>query len=154
MVRSPGYLALCVVVLLVFLTIAVSAHLDPEGGNASSDWMLWIVTALLVALLARAPFVGLLIDDERVVRRGWFWSTSRPRANVVSVGTVSYSGLLNGGSRSHLFRMLLLRLSGGKTLEVPVVSARPETVAKICDRIIAATGWRLSRSWRVDPRGS
>ena len=125
-VRSRGYVALCVGIMALFLVIAVGAFLDPAlQDSRDPDWMFWLLASVLVALLLRAPFVGLVIRGDRVIRRTWVRSRSWNRTDITRVGTASYSGNLNRGSRSGRFRMVVLTVRDGsatEAVEVPEVS--------------------------------
>ncbi|GAA4119444.1 hypothetical protein GCM10022415_19510 [Knoellia locipacati] len=130
MLRGSGYLTLVVVILTVFLAAGVMGFLDPAmDASSDPDWMFWVWTAANVGLLARAPFVGLLIDEDRVVRRGWVRSRTYAASDVVGVGSRGYSGLLNRGSQSRRFTMLTLKRANGPTVEVPEVTGRAATTA-------------------------
>lgn len=73
MLRGSGYLTLVVVILTIFLAAGIMGFLDPAmDASSDPDWMFWVWSAANVGLLARAPFVGLLIEQDRVVRRGWW----------------------------------------------------------------------------------
>ena len=125
-VRSPGYLALCVGIMALFLAIAVGAFLDRAlKDSRDPDWMFWLGASVLVALLLRAPFVGLVIRGDRVIRRTWLRSRSWNKTDITRVGTASYSGNLNRGSRSARFRMVVLTVRDGtatEAVDVPEVS--------------------------------
>lgn len=126
LVRSPGYVALCAGIMAVFLVVSVGAFLDPTlNDSRDPDWMFWVGAAGLVALLVRAPFVGLAIRGDRVVRNTWVRSRSWGKGDIARVGLSSYSGNLNRGSRSGRFRMVVITVRIGSTLEaveVPEVS--------------------------------
>ncbi|MFC7487384.1 hypothetical protein ACOCJ7_19365 [Knoellia sp. CPCC 206453] len=129
MIRAPGYLALCAGVLLTLLLVSVGAFLDPAlDGTRDPDWMFWIWASALTALLVRAPFVGLLIADDRVVRRGWLRTWTYRAADVKSVRSRPYSGYLNRYvSESRIFRMLKVKLADGRVVEIPEVTGRIRT---------------------------
>ena len=125
-VRSPGYVALCGGTMALFLAVSVGAFLDPRlRDSRDPDWMFWVGAGVLVALLVRAPFVGLVIRGDRVIRRTWVRSCSWNKDDITRVGPASYSGLLNRGSRSGRFRMVVITVRDGSTpraVEVPEVS--------------------------------
>jgi hypothetical protein len=125
-VRSPGYIALCGGIMALFLVVAVGAFLDRTlEGSRDPDWMFWVGATVLVALLVRAPFVGLVIGGDRVIRRTWVRSRSWSKSDITRLGLASYSGSLNRGSRSGRFRMVVLTVRVGSTaeaVEVPEVT--------------------------------
>lgn len=128
-VRAPGYLALCAGGQLTLLLVSIGAFLDPAlDGTRDPDWMFWIWVAALTGLLLRVPVVGLLISDERVVRRGWLRTWTYRAADVKSIGSKAYSGYLNGGvSESRTFRMLKVKMADGRVVEIPEVTGRIRT---------------------------
>ena len=125
-VRSRAYVALCVGIMALFLVTAVGAFLDPTlKDSRDPDWMFWLGASVLVALLLRAPFVGLVIRGDRVTRRTWVRSRSWSTTDITRVGAASYSGNLNRGSRSGRFLMVVLTVRNGsatEAVEVPEVS--------------------------------
>lgn len=125
-VRSRGYVALCGGTMALFLAVSVGAFLDPTlKDSRDPDWMFWVGATVLVALLVRAPFVGLVIRDDRVIHRTWVRSRSWSKSDITRVGPASYSGILNRGSRSGRFRMVVITVRDGSTtraFEVPEVS--------------------------------
>lgn len=122
-VRSGGYVALCAGFWTLLLVVSVGAFLDPVlEGSRDPDWMFWLGAACLVAVLCRAPFVGLLIRDERVIRRSWVRTRSWSVGGVAGVETAGYSGNLNRYSHSGRFLMLVLHMRDGSVVEVPEVS--------------------------------
>ena len=125
-VRSRGYVALCVGIMALFLVTAVGAFMDPTlEDSRDPDWMFWLGASVLVALLLRAPFVGLVIRGDRVTRRTWVRSRSWSTTDITRVGAASYSGNLNRGSRSGRFLMVVLTVRNGsatEAVEVPEVS--------------------------------
>ncbi|EAQ00310.1 hypothetical protein JNB_09064 [Janibacter sp. HTCC2649] len=136
MIRAPGYLALCVGVQLAFLLVSIGAFLDPAlDDTRDPDWMFWAWAGALAGLLLRAPFVGLRITDDRVMRRGWVRTRTYLLGDVKTVASQSYSGNLNRGSRSKRFRMLYLKLSNGRIVDVPEVTGRKRTTL---DRVAVA----------------
>lgn len=124
MIRAPGYLSLCVGVLVTLLAVSVGALVDPAlDGTRDPDWMFWIWAPGLTALVLRAPFVGLRIAHVRVARRTWFRSVTYPMASVLKVKTTGCSGYLNGYvSTSKGFTMLRLHLPNGRKVDVPEVT--------------------------------
>ena len=131
MIRAPGYLALCVGVLLTFLLVSIGAFLDPTlDGTRDPVWMFWVWASVLAALLLRAPFVGLLITDSRVARRGWLRTWTYSVSDVTAVRSCGYSGNLNRHSQSRLFKMLSLRLADGRIVEIPEVTGRAASTAR------------------------
>ncbi|WP_406831721.1 hypothetical protein ABEG17_02580 [Pedococcus sp. KACC 23699] len=112
--------------MALFLAVSVGAFLDPTLRNSRDpDWIFWVGAAGLVALLVRAPFVGLVVRGDRVIRRTWVRSCSWNKNDITRVGPASYSGILNRGSRSGRFRMVVLTVRDGSTpkaVEVPEVS--------------------------------
>ncbi|KGN33980.1 hypothetical protein N802_08820 [Knoellia sinensis KCTC 19936] len=86
LLRGTGYLALVVGILASFLIAGVMGFLDPEmDASSDPDWMFWVWSAANAGLLARAPFVGLLIDGDKVVRRGWVRNWTYRAEDVVTV---------------------------------------------------------------------
>jgi hypothetical protein len=123
-VRSGGYIALCSGYAALLLVVSVGAFLDPTlKGTGDPDWMFWVDACGLLAFLIRAPFVGLVIRGDRVTHRTWLRSRSWPVGDVTRVDSAGYSGMLNRGSRSNQFRMIVLTV-GGSTKEIPEVSGR------------------------------
>jgi hypothetical protein len=93
MLRSPGYLTLCGGLLAFFLAVSVGALLDPTlAETRDPDWMFWLWAGALSALLLRAPFVGLVVREDRITRRTWLRSSSWPKPEIVGVGRAGYSG--------------------------------------------------------------
>src|SRR3954451_10764556 len=89
--RSVGYVSLCSGLVALMSIFSVGAFLDPSlEGARDADWVFWSWATGLVALLIRAPFVGLLIRDDRVTRRSWVRSVSWPRSTMVGVGKAAY----------------------------------------------------------------
>ena len=122
-VRSGGYVALCTGIAALLLVVSVGAFVDPAlEGSRDPDWAFWLWGSCLVAVLCRAPFVGLLIRDERMIRRSWVRTQSWSVSEVSGVETAGYSGGLNQGSQSGRFLMLVLRMRDGSVVEVPEVS--------------------------------
>lgn len=126
MVRGSGYLSLVVAILLIFLVAGVLGFVDPGMDSSSDpDWMFWVWSAVIIGLLARTPFVGLLVEGDKVVRRGWLRSWTYPASDVVAVKSRGYSGNLNRMSESRRFTMLTLKRASGPTVKVPEVTGRP-----------------------------
>lgn len=124
-VRSGGYVALCSGILTLLLLATVMAFLDPAlKTSRDPDWMFWLGGSVLVALLGRSPFVGLVIGSDRVTRRSWVRSRSWPRSDVSRVATASYSGNLNRGSQSGRFLMIVLTVRGA-VVEIPELTGGP-----------------------------
>jgi hypothetical protein len=86
--------------------------------------MFWVGELVLVALLLRAPLVGVVVDRDRIVRRGWLRNRSWAIAEIAGVGFTNYSGLLNMASMSTTLLMLRLELKDGSTVDVPEVMGR------------------------------
>ena len=125
-IRSGGYVALLGGFWALCLVLSVGAYLDPTLEDArDADWMFWLGAACLAGVLARAPFVGLIVRDGRVTRRSWVRSQSWAAGDIAGVAVVGYSGNLNWFSRSGLFLMIVLRTHGGAVIEVPEVSGVP-----------------------------
>jgi hypothetical protein len=141
-VRSPGYVGVCAGTMAVALLLSVIAVVDSSTKSRGPDWAFWVFATVLVALLARAPFVGLVIRDDRITRRSWVRSRSWSKTEISGIATASYSGSLNHGSQSGRFRMIVLTLrttSSPRTVDVPEVCGGH----KMEDRlrvILAATG--------------
>jgi hypothetical protein len=137
-IRSRGYIALCNGIIAVFLLVSVGAILDPTlEDTRDPNWMFWAGTTVLVALLTRAPFVGLVIRGGRLTRHSWVRSYSWSKDDILQVGPASYSGALNRGSQSGRFRMIVLTVRDGsdtERVEVPEVSGSRR---KVEDRLRA-----------------
>lgn len=81
--RSQGYVMLCGGLVVVFLALSVGAFLDPSlTGSRDPDWMFWLWAVALSALLLRAPFVGLVVRDDRITRRSWLRRSRGPRRRL------------------------------------------------------------------------
>ena len=137
-VRSTGYLALCLGVLLLILGVSVGAFVDPRDGLRDPDWMFWPWAIALLALLIRGLFVGVSISDVRVTRRTWLRSHSWPRSDIVRVSSAGYSGNLNRGSISRRFLMVTLNHRKGALIEVPELSGSRRTADRCVRRLAAA----------------
>lgn len=149
-VRSGGYVALCAGILTLLLVVSVGAFVDPAlEGSRDSDWQFWLWASCLGALLCRAPFVGLLIRDDRVIRRSWVRTQSWSVSAVSGVETAGYSGNLNQGSQSGRFLMLVLRMRDGSVVEVPEVSGKRRTMNGRLRRVAHAL--RLSAPSEAPP---
>lgn len=124
-VRSPGYIGVCAGQMAFLLLLSIVAFLDPSPGDSRGPaWAFWIWATVLVLLLARAPFVGLVMRDDRITRRSWVRSRSWPKSDITGVATASYSSSLNHGSQSGRFRMIVLTTgpaSSQRTVDVPEV---------------------------------
>lgn len=142
-VRSPGYIAVCAGTVAAMLLVSIIAFLDPSTTDSRGpDWAFWIVATVLLLLLARAPFVGLVIRDDRITRRTWVRSRSWPKSDITRVATASYSGSLNHGSQSGGFRMIVLTTgpaSSPLTVDIPEVCGGHKMEDRL-RMIVAATG--------------
>ena len=138
-IRSGGYLALCGGYLALMLAISLGAFLDPTLAYSRDPvWMFWSLAACLVALLCRAPFVGVAVGDGRVTRSTWFRSQSWPAAEVAYVSLAGYSGGLNRFSRSGRYLMLAVRLRDGTVVDVPEVAGVRRNMEKRADLLAEA----------------
>lgn len=112
-VLSGGYVALWSGIWGLFLLVSIIGFTDPPpNAPRNSDWMFWLGVSILLGLLGRAPFVGLVIRGDRVTRRTWLRTVSWPRSDVSQVKTASYSGMPNWYGESGLFSMLVLTVRG------------------------------------------
>lgn len=138
-VWSEGYVALCAGYLALLLAISVGAFLDPTlRGSRDPNWMFWSWAACLLALLCRAPFVGIVVRDGRVTRRSWVRSKSWSVSEIGRVSLAGYSGNLNRFSRSRRFLMMVLRLRDGTVVELPEVSGVRRKMEHRVDRLAKA----------------
>jgi hypothetical protein len=136
-----GYLTLCSGVTGLLLVVSVIAFLDPSlDGTRDPDWMFWPWAGVLVALLMRAPFVGLLIHDDRVTRRSWIRSRSWPRSEIAGIGRAGYSGVLNRASRSGRFMMIALYKGDRSVIEVPELAGGTRLTERHLTRLQSALG--------------
>lgn len=118
--RSPGYVTLCGGLVVLLLALSVGAFLDSTlADTRDPDWMFWLWAVALSALLLRAPFVGLVVREDRITRRTWLRSMSWPKSDIVGVGRAGYSGLLNRSSTSKRFMMIALYGHDRGVTEVP-----------------------------------
>lgn len=114
------------------------------GGLVETDATGWdliaptLGLALVVALIARTPFVGLLVSDDIVHKRGWARTRTVPVSLVRRVDVEPYSGWWNRGGRSGLFVMVVLYLHDDSRIEVPELMARPKRGAVLAARVKAA----------------
>jgi hypothetical protein len=149
-----GYLALLCGQIGLLLALSVSAFLDPSlDGTRDPDWMFWPWAAILVALLLRAPFVGLLIHDDRVTRRSWMRSKSWPRTEIVDVGRTGYSGMMSHGSVSGRFLMLALYMRDHSVIEVPELAGGTGSTERHLARLREALDLPLSSGGSGRHRG-
>lgn len=130
--RTRGYLVGCVGVLASLAAVGAGAFIS-ESSPAAPDpsWTFWVGESVLVALLLRAPLVGVVVDRDRIVRRGWLRNRSWAIAEVSAVGFTNYSGLLNMTSMSTTLLMLRLELNDGSTVDVPEVMGRPAPITNV-----------------------
>lgn len=139
--RSPGYVMLCGELLAIFLAVSVGAFLDPTLADTHDpDWMFWLWAVALSALLLRAPFVGLVVREDRITRRTWLRSTSWPKAEIVGVGRAGYSGLLNRSSTSKRFMMIALYARDRVVIEVPELAGGVRTTERRLAQLRDAMG--------------
>lgn len=123
--RSRGYLVGCVGALALLAAVSAGAFISVSSSAAPGpNWMFWVGELVLVALLLRAPLVGVVVDRDRIVRRGWLRNRSWAIAEIAGVGFTNYSGLLNMASMSTTLLMLRLELKDGSTVDVPEVMGR------------------------------
>lgn len=139
-IRAPAYLCLCGGFMAALLAISISAFLDPSVDSKDPDWMFWAWALALLLPLLRAPFVGVVVHDDRLVRRTWLRSVTLPRSEIIDVETTNYSGLLNWGSASLIFRMASLHLGNGSSMDVPELSGRSSSVVEHARRLRIAVG--------------
>ena len=152
--RSMGYLTLCSVLVGLGLAVCGGAFLDPSlDGTRDPDWMFWALAVVLVALLVRAPFVGLLIRDDRVTRRSWIRSRSWPRTEIEDVGRTGYSGGVDHGSVSGRFLMLALYTRDHSVIEVPELAGGTRSTERHLTRLREALGLPLSSGTSGRHRG-
>ncbi|MFV0461769.1 MAG: hypothetical protein ACK5MP_01015 [Nostocoides sp.] len=139
-VRAKGYLLLILSWICVLLVAAVGAFLDSSlDGQRDPDWMLWALTAALTALIARAPFVGVVVADGRVRRRTWLRSQEWDAREAKVVGSSGYSGALNRYSTSRRYKMVIFAMQADRhEHDVPELSGRPATVDRFIDQLNAA----------------
>jgi len=97
--------------------------------------MFWLWEAVLVALILRAPFVGIVVEQDRVVRRSWLRKRTWGVQDIASVGSTNYSGLLNFSSTSRGFLMLSLELIDGSVVHVREVTGRPAAISSARDAL-------------------
>jgi uncharacterized membrane protein YcjF (UPF0283 family) len=139
--RSLGYVTLCSGLHALLLGLSVGAFSDRSlVGARDADWMFWAWAAVLVALLIRAPFVGLLIRDDRVIRRSWIRSRSWPRSEIVDVDRAGYSGLLNRASISGRFKMVTLYTRDRSIIKVPELTGGVRTTERYLAHLHDALG--------------
>lgn len=114
---------LCGGLVFVLLAISVGAFLDPTlADTRDPDWMFWLWAIASAALLLRAPFVGLVVRDDRITRRTWLRSKTWPKSEIVGAGRAGYSGLLNRSSTSKRFMMIALYARDHVVIDVPEVT--------------------------------
>ena len=136
--RSPGYVSLCGGLIAAFLAVSVGAFVDPTTADTRDpDWMFWLWAAALSAMLLRAPFVGLVVREDRITRRTWLRSKSWLRSEIVGVGRAGYSGLLNRSSTSKRFMMIALYARDRRVVEVPELAGG---IGKTEDRVAQLKG--------------
>jgi len=82
--------------LLWWVVAALMTAAMVVGMTQSGDAVLSVVWLTLLAIpTARAVFLGVQMDDERVVFRSWFRTRSFSRSQSLSFSSVPYSGFLN-----------------------------------------------------------
>ncbi len=131
-VRAAGYVSLIVVWAAIMLTLATGAFLDPAlDGQRDPDWMFWVLALALGALIARAPFVGVVVSDGVVRRRTWLRTQTWRAGDVHRVGSSRYSGALTRYAPSKRYRMVVITLRHGRGgRDIPELSGRPDTVER------------------------
>lgn len=153
--RSPGYVMLCGGLVVVFLALSVGAFLDPSlTGSRDPDWMFWLWAVAVSALLLRAPFVGLVVRDDRITRRSWLRSQSWPTSEIVGVGRAGYSGFLNRSSTSKRWMMVALHARDRVVIEVPEVPGGVRTTERRLAHLRGAMGLTEREGFRTGPLGS
>ena len=140
MIRSRGYALFCTWVAATFLGIMLLAEVDPNTpASGEPAWTGWTLLALVVALGARAWFIGVRVTDKTLVRHGWLRKTTIARQRIVGVGSANYSGSWQIGP-SNLFAMVVLQLSDGSEVEVPELAGRPARVWHLVDKLQQTMG--------------
>lgn len=82
----PRVFALALLVIVTgFLVAWVSTRAD-----ALLDPLMWVIAALAVALALRSLFVGIFLDADSVLVRGWFRAYRYERGSLRAVAPVPY----------------------------------------------------------------
>lgn len=141
LVRNRGYALVYTVLGAVFIATGVGGALDPDNPPSGSPaWLGWLLLACVLAVMARAWFIGLRITATHVVRHGWLRNVAIARHRISGVGSASYNGLWVTGTNTSLVGMVVLRLVDGQEVEVLELVGRPDTVWGLVDQLSATLG--------------
>ena len=94
---------------------------QPAGADPWSSISIVIAVMFLVASVAagvRVVFLGVWLDDSRLVARSWFRTTRLERFEVARCSTEVYSGLLWSDDVFGWNRMLVLVLNNGAEIDL------------------------------------
>ena len=149
-IRARGYVRVVTGWAVAMLAIATTAFLDPElEGLRDPDWMYWLCAIVFAALIARAPFVGVVVGDDTVRRRSWLRTQTWAVQDVYRVGSSGYSGALTRYATSKRYRMVVLVLRHGKGgQDLPELSGRPATVERLAAALSGALGLEQTKGPR------
>lgn len=115
-----------------------SAALLPTFFLWGLEWGNGLVEGLLLLVLARTWFMGVVVSPARVVVKGWFWTHSIERRGLEWVSDTRYAGLLNRASSnpkdplSRYCRMLCAKVNGKVRYFPSTINSRATS-----DRVVA-----------------
>lgn len=145
-VRARSYVWACTVVLVAFAMAIVGGWVDDTD---PTGWRLVAPAGglvIVVALIARAPRVGLHVRYGVLHKHGWARTRRVAVSHVRRVEIEGYSGWLNYGGISTLTVMPVLYLHDGSRIEVPELISRARNGAVMAGRVRAVLEVDAERS--------
>jgi hypothetical protein len=108
-------------------------------------------------LVVRSAFVGVWVDEERILLRSWFVTRNIPVSQVLEVRSVAYSGYMNRFTESSLFRMLeVVQGSGGKSRALTFRATLAPVASSLAQERFIKSALGLQGPWKSNdpPRHS
>lgn len=137
-IRHPSGFGLAPLIALIALVaplLSVVHGESPKGGATLSA--LALVAAVGAILVFRLPFIGIDLDGDRLIVRGWLTRRSILFADIIGTSSDPYQGffLFMPFVGSH---MLVLSLHDDRRLSVSVVIGSNEFIGDIGSQVMAA----------------
>ena len=141
---ATGVTALC----MVFVCLALSV---PTPSSNGEDLVRWVFLAGATYLALRAWRVGVIVEQDRVIKRGWFRTRTVERSSIVAVQVRPYEGEIAqgfGGISESRLRMIVFRTSG-QEVKLPELVGYSKETTQMQGQLTEALGLPVQTSDRA-----